>query len=318
MSPTRYYPEGYRNYSRVIGDRRHAGCGRRRMGAVARLDEGLRPRRRPGLRPGPRPRRGPSHFGKIGGTVVSANGTSESYDAEGDRLRRPRPEDQGRPARTSSSSARSPVRTPASSGRTSASAMPDIAILAGDGVNEKSWYDGAGAAGNGTYLTFGGVGTSQLRRTARRGATSTRPTTTAPSRRSTPRMATPRRRSPSPRCTKAGTNDRCEVLKAIMATSGLDTVIGPMTFDANGDVKGGVITSYQVGTTLAARLQGRHHSSPSSSDRRGPTAIAFGAGPTARPDRDLAHPRTRPSHRGATPTAWTKSSRPSSSACPTA
>ena len=34
-----------------------------------------------------------------------------------------------------------------------------------------------------------------------------------------------------------------------MGTSGLDTVIGPFTLDANGDPKGGVISSYQAGDT---------------------------------------------------------------------
>ena len=48
--------------------------------------------------------------------------------------------------------------------------------------------------------------------------------------------------------TKAATNDRLAVLQAIMGTSGLSAVIGDVTFDANGDAKGGVISSYQVGT----------------------------------------------------------------------
>ena len=40
--------------------------------------------------------------------------------------------------------------------------MPDITIMSGDGVFEKSWYKGAGDAANGTLLTFGGVGPDQL------------------------------------------------------------------------------------------------------------------------------------------------------------
>ncbi len=41
-----------------------------------------------------------------------------------------------------------------------------------------------------------------------------------------------------------------------MATSGLDTVVGPMAFDANGDAKGGVISSYQVGTSWPPEFKG--------------------------------------------------------------
>ena len=41
-------------------------------------------------------------------------------------------------------------------------ANPDITMFGPDGVNEKTWADGAGSAANGTYLTFGGVDVSQL------------------------------------------------------------------------------------------------------------------------------------------------------------
>ena len=56
--------------------------------------------------------------------------------------------------------------------------------------------------------------------------------------------------------TKAGSNDRLAVLQALMTTSGLDTVVGAMTFDANGDAKGGVISSYQVGTSWPPDFKG--------------------------------------------------------------
>ena len=42
------------------------------------------------------------------------------------------------------------------------SVNPDITMFGPDGVNEKTWADGAGSAANGTYLTFGGVDVSQL------------------------------------------------------------------------------------------------------------------------------------------------------------
>ena len=44
--------------------------------------------------------------------------------------------------------------------------------------------------------------------------------------------------------------------RPIMATSGLDTVVGTMAFDANGDAKGGVISSYQVGTSWPPEFKG--------------------------------------------------------------
>ena len=55
---------------------------------------------------------------------------------------------------------------------------------------------------------------------------------------------------------KAGTNDRQKVLDAIMATSGLETVIGSFTLDPNGDPKGGVISSYQIGTSWPPAYKG--------------------------------------------------------------
>ena len=97
---------------------------------------------------------------KIGVTVVSANGTSESFDAKATDYA-PCPEDQGAGADI--------IYIGSITGQNTGklwkdirAAMPDITIMAGDGVFEKSWYDGAGAAGNGTYLTFGGVGPDQL------------------------------------------------------------------------------------------------------------------------------------------------------------
>ena len=56
--------------------------------------------------------------------------------------------------------------------------------------------------------------------------------------------------------TKAATNDRFAVLQAVMGTSGLDTVVGAVTFDPNGDAKGGVISSYQVATSWPPAFKG--------------------------------------------------------------
>jgi hypothetical protein len=41
-----------------------------------------------------------------------------------------------------------------------------------------------------------------------------------------------------------------------MGTSGLSTVIGSVTFDPNGDTKGGVISSYQVATSWPPDYKG--------------------------------------------------------------
>ncbi len=135
-------------------------------------------------------------------------------------------------------------------------ANPSIAIYAPDGVNEKTWYDGTGSSGNGTYLTFGGVDISQLTGSGKTWAAD---------------YATAHNGTQPPFYTaygkaaaqvtlagllKAATNDRGAVLSAIMGTSGVDTVIGATTFDANGDAKGGVISSYQVGTAWPPEYKG--------------------------------------------------------------
>ena len=90
--------------------------------------------------------------------------------------------------------------------------------MSGDGVFEKSWYDGAGTAGNGTYLTFGGIGPDQLTgagktwfdeyKTAHGG---TQPATYTAYGNAAAAVALDA-------LTSAGTNDRYEVLKAVFAT----------------------------------------------------------------------------------------------------
>ena len=196
------------------------------------------------------------HFGQIGGTVVSSNGSSESYDPKATDFQALGPEDQEPPGRTSSSSVRSPARARPSSGRTSRQVNPTIQMFGPDGVNEKPWYDGTGAAGNGTYLTFGGVDISQLQGS---GATWAADYKTAHSGNQPPFYATYAKSAAQvvlAALTKAGTNDRLAVLQAVMGTSGLDTVIGSTSFDPNGDAKGGVISSYQVGTSWPPTFKG--------------------------------------------------------------
>jgi branched-chain amino acid transport system substrate-binding protein len=118
--------------------------------------------------------------------------------------------------------------------------------MSGDGVFEKSWHDGVGAAGNGTYLTFGAVGPDQLTGAGKtwydqylkdHNGTSPAVYTAYGNAAANVVLAA---------LTKAGTNDRYEVLKNVMATKDLDTVTGKLTLDANGDPTGGSITEYQV------------------------------------------------------------------------
>jgi len=54
---------------------------------------------------------------------------------------------------------------------------------------------------------------------------------------------------------KAGTNDRYEVLKNVMATKDLATVLGTTSFDANGDAIGGSISGFKVETSWPPAFQ---------------------------------------------------------------
>ena len=139
-------------------------------------------------------------------------------------------------------------RAPRSSGRTSGRCQIRTSRCLGpDGVNEKTWADGAGSAANGTYLTFGGVDVSQLMGAGKTWADAyiaanngTQPPFYAAYGHAAGEVVLAG-------LTKAGTNDRYAVLQAIMGTTALDTVIGSFTLDPNGDPKGGVISSYLMG-----------------------------------------------------------------------
>jgi branched-chain amino acid transport system substrate-binding protein len=126
--------------------------------------------------------------------------------------------------------------------------MPDIKMMSGDGVFEESFYTGAGTAADGTYLTFGGVGPDQLigagktwfeeYKTSHGGK---QPSTYTAYGNAAAAVALDA-------LTRAGTNDRYEVLQAVFATS-LDTVLGKVSFDANGDSTIIALTGYQVETS---------------------------------------------------------------------
>jgi branched-chain amino acid transport system substrate-binding protein len=195
------------------------------------------------------------HFGKIGGTVASANGTTEDYD--------PKATDYQALAQKIQASGADVVFIGAITGQGTAklwkdirSANPKIAMFGPDGVNEKSWFDGAGSAAVGTYLTFGGVDVSQLTGTGKTWAqgyeaahNGTQPPFYAAYGHAAGQIVLNA-------LTQAGTNDRYAVLQAMMTTANLDTVIGSFTLDPNGDPKGGVISSYTMGSTWPPTYKG--------------------------------------------------------------
>jgi branched-chain amino acid transport system substrate-binding protein len=244
--PDTYYPGGYRNYARNINTDDHQG-GASSEWALSKgfkkayvVDDGQTYGQGIG-------RAWALHFGQIGGTVVSANGSSESYD--------PKATDFQALAQKIKSSGADVVFVGAITGQGTAklwkdvkAVNPNLQMFGPDGVNEKSWYDGAGTAGNGTFLTFGGVDISQLQGSGKTWADEYK---TAHNGTQPPFYATYAKSAAQvvlAALTKAGANatDRLAVLQNIMGTSGLDTVIGTTAFDQNGDVKGGVISSYQV------------------------------------------------------------------------
>ena len=129
-------------------------------------------------------------------------------------------------------------------------ALPDVPFMSGDGVFEASWYEGAGTAGNGTYLTFGGIGPDQLTGAGKAwfdeykaDHDGEQPATYTSYGKAAAEVALDA-------LTRAGANanDRYEVLKAVFATN-LPTVLGTVSFDANGDNTLVSMTGYQVETS---------------------------------------------------------------------
>jgi branched-chain amino acid transport system substrate-binding protein len=252
--PDSYYPGGYRNYSRVINTDDNQG------GASSEWALSLGYKKAYVIDDGQTYGQGIGrawalHFGKIGGTVVSSNGSSESYD--------PKATDFNALAQKIKSSGADMVFVGAITGQGTAklwkdvkTALPSIIMFGPDGVNEEAWYKGTGAAGNGTYLTFGGVDISQLQGTGKAWAEQYK---TDHGGKQPPFYTTYAKASAQvvlAALTKAATNDRLAVLQAVMGTNGLDTVVGAMSFDANGDAKGGVISSYLVGTSWPPEFKG--------------------------------------------------------------
>ena len=244
--PDKYYPAGYRNYTRPIGtDDAQGAAGAewaKRLGATKAyvLDDtqvygkGLA-------------RAWAFHANKIGLTVVSPNGASEGFDAAAT--------DYAALAEKIKASGADVIYVGSITGQNTgklwkdlrAALGADFKIMSGDGVFEQAWYDGAGSAGNNTYLTFGGIGPDQLTgagktwfeeyKTSHDGK---QPATYTAYGNAAATVALDA-------LNRAGTNDRYEVLKAVFSAN-LDTVIGKVTFDANGDNPQGSMTGYQVET----------------------------------------------------------------------
>jgi len=195
------------------------------------------------------------HFGDIGGTVVSPNKTTESYD--------PKASDYNALAQKIKASGADTVFVGAITGQGTpklwkdiVAGNPGIRMVGPDGVNEKTWFDGAGSAAKGTYLTFGGVDISQLKDTGKAWADAYK---AAHSGTPPPFYAAYGHAAAEvvlAGLQKAATNDRWAVLSAIMSTKDLPTVIGNFTLDANGDPKGGVISSYLVGDSWPPEYKG--------------------------------------------------------------
>jgi branched-chain amino acid transport system substrate-binding protein len=252
--PDSYYPNTYRNYSRDINTDDVQGAassewafslGKKKAYVI---DDGQTYGQGIG-------RAWAQHFAKIGGTVASANGTTEDYDPGATTYK-----SLGQKIKASGADV---VFVGAITGQGTAllwkdirAENPDITMFGPDGVNEKSWFDGAGSAANGTYLTFGGVDVSQLTGTGKTWADGYK---TAHAGTQPPFYAAYGHAAGQvvlAALQKAATNDRYAVLQAVMGTSGLDTVIGSFTLDPNGDPKGGVISSYTVGTSWPPDYKG--------------------------------------------------------------
>jgi branched-chain amino acid transport system substrate-binding protein len=253
--PDSYYPNGYRNYARdILTDDTQGGASAEwafSMGYKKAyvIDDGQTYGSGIG-------RAWAKHFAKIGGQVLSANGSSESYD--------PKATDYAALAQKVASSGADVMFIGAITGQGTAklwkdirAANPNIAIFGPDGVNEKSWFDGAGTAGVGTFLTFGGADISQLTGEGKTWADAfkaahngTNPPFYAAYAHAAAEIVLAALKSVTT------TNDRWQVLQAVMGSKDVETVIGKVTFDANGDPLGGVVSSYKMGDAWPPEYQG--------------------------------------------------------------
>ena len=246
--PDIYFPKGYRNYVRVIAtDDAQGAAGAewaKSMGKTKAYVLDDTQTYGHGLAAS-----WALHANKIGIEVVSPNKTSEGFDAKST--------DYAAVAQKIKASGADVIYIGSITGQNTGklwkdlrAALPDITIMTGDGVFEKSWYEGAGESGNGTFLTFGGVGPDQLTGAGKEwfekyktDHNGDQPATYTAYGNASAAVALNALK------TAAVANDRYEVLKAVLATKDLDTVVGKVTFDANGDALGGSISAYEVKTS---------------------------------------------------------------------
>jgi branched-chain amino acid transport system substrate-binding protein len=252
--PDKYYPSGFRSYVRVIATDDKQGAGgaewAKQLGAkkVWVLDDtqvygkGLA-------------KAFALHANDIGLEVLSANKTSEGFD--------PKATDYAALAQKIKTAGTDFIYIGSITGQNTGklwkdlrSAMPSVTLMSGDGVFEESWYKGTGDAGNGTYLTFGGVGPDQLT-----GAGKTwfdqyktdhggkQPATYTAYGNAAAQVSLAALKA------AATPNDRYEVLKAVFATKDLDTVLGKIGFNAEGDNTSQSLTGYKVETSWPPAFQ---------------------------------------------------------------
>jgi branched-chain amino acid transport system substrate-binding protein len=245
--PGIYYPSGYRNYARTVAtDDIQGAAGSEWLKSMGKtkvyiLDDtqvyghGLAVSFA-------------LHAKNIGMNVLSANGTSEGFDAKAT--------DYNALAQKIKSAGADSIYIGSITGQNTGklwkdlrAALPGVVIMSGDGVFEKSWYDGAGTAGNDTYLTFGAIGPDQLTGAGKtwfdayktaHGGTQPASYTAYGNAAATVVLEALK---------KANTNDRALVLQNVMATKDLDTVVGKLTLNADGDPTTASPTAYHVETS---------------------------------------------------------------------
>jgi branched-chain amino acid transport system substrate-binding protein len=244
--PASYYPNGYRNYTRVIStDDAQGGAGAawaKELGATKAyvLDDtqvygkGLA--------------RAWAIFAKqVGIQVVSPGETSEGFDA--------RATDYAALAQKIKDSGADFIYVGSITGQNTGklwkdlrAAMPDIKIMSGDGVFEAAFYEGTGDAGNGTYLTFGGVGPNE--QTSEAGKTWVADYKAAHGGEDPPvygiygAAAAQVALDALNRATVK--NDRWEVLQAVFATDNFASYLGTFSIKDDGDSTLAEATGYQI------------------------------------------------------------------------
>ena len=252
--PESYYPNKYRNYARDINtDDAQGGASSEWAFSLGFkkayvVDDGQTYGSGIG-------RAWAKHFAKIGGTVVSPNAQTESYD--------PKATDYQALAQKIKASGADSVFVGAITGQGTGklwkdikAANPSVTMFGPDGVNEKTWFEGAGSSAPGSYLTFGGADLSQLTGTGKAWADAYK----AAHNGDTPPFYAAYGHAAGElvlaALVKAATNDRYLILQNIMGSTAVPTVIGPITLDPNGDPKGGVISSYLMGAAWPPEYKG--------------------------------------------------------------